>query len=150
MPPRRTGCPSQFRGRMRGRRLRSRRSARGSQHQNHVKTSCHGTVILTFSGHPTVENGQRPDENQVSRTSSSCSKVKFLPFVRSRAFAFSRASASVLPATQLAPSEVYVADRQLSQRPSIPGRTSWDNPSTRTKYTGHRCPHHSCREMHQS
>ncbi len=34
---------------------------------------------LTFSGQPMVEKGQRPEENHVSRTSSSCSKVYFRP-----------------------------------------------------------------------
>lgn len=35
--------------------------------------------ILTFSGQPIVENGHNPDENHVSKTSSSCSSVKGLP-----------------------------------------------------------------------
>ena len=38
--------------------------------------------MLTCSGQPIVEKGQRAEENQVSRTSSSCCRVYFLPLAR--------------------------------------------------------------------
>lgn len=33
--------------------------------------------LLTLSGHPNIENGNKADENQVSKTSSSCLSVIF-------------------------------------------------------------------------
>jgi hypothetical protein len=54
-----------------------------------------------LSGHPIVENGNKPDEYQVSRTSSSCSSFTFeistLNFFAALAFA----SSKLRPTTQL-------------------------------------------------
>ena len=58
--------------------------------------------VNTLSGHPSIENGHRPDENQVSKTSESCSRAKFAPAART--FARSVASSVVLPTTQFFPS----------------------------------------------
>jgi hypothetical protein len=48
-----------------------------------------------------VENGKRPEENQVSRTSSSCSSVIFSGATPYFLEAFSKASSWFLPTTQL-------------------------------------------------
>ena len=58
----------------------------------------------TFSGQPMMENGHKAEENQVSSTSSSCSRTKVLP--AAKAFARSVASSSVRPTTQFLPSLV--------------------------------------------
>jgi hypothetical protein len=58
----------------------------------------------TFSGQPRIEKGHRPDENQVSRTSSSCSKVYLRPAADASALA--SASSRVRATTQLASSAV--------------------------------------------
>src|SRR4051794_35541594 len=67
------------------------------------------------SGQPSVENGQSPDENQVSSTSGSW-------------------RSAVLP---------HVAHAVGSSRPTIVW--PWSQ-----YHAGMRCPHQSCREMHQS
>jgi hypothetical protein len=59
----------------------------------------------TLSGQPMIENGQRPDENHVSSTSSSCSSVNLaLPAIF---FARSVASSSVRPTTHFDSSCCY-------------------------------------------
>jgi len=58
--------------------------------------------VNTFSGHPRIENGHNPDENQVSRTSGSCSRSNLAPAART--LARSVASSMVLPTTQFLPS----------------------------------------------
>src|SRR5262249_14113523 len=66
------------------------------------------------SGQPRVENGQSPDENQVSRTSGSwCT----------------------------APPHFGHAVRST--------RETWTEPSLSQYQAGIRCPHQSCREIHQ-
>ena len=55
-----------------------------------------------------IPNGQRPEENQVSRTSSSCSRVKLVPLART--LARSVASSNVLPTTQFLPSLTWFGD----------------------------------------
>jgi hypothetical protein len=61
-----------------------------------------GVDRLTFSGHPRMENGHNPEENQVSSTSSSCSRTNFFPFAS--VVARDVASSSVRPTTQCVPS----------------------------------------------
>lgn len=58
--------------------------------------------VNTLSGHPRIENGHRPDENQVSRTSESCSRENLVPAART--LARSVASSMVRPTTQFFPS----------------------------------------------
>lgn len=58
--------------------------------------------MQTFSGQPSIENGHKPEENQVSSTSSSCWREKGFPPA-----SFSArwvASSSVRPTTQFLPS----------------------------------------------
>ena len=57
---------------------------------------------LVFAGQPMIDQGQRPDENQVSSTSSSCSSVNLAS--PANFFAFAVASSSVRPTTQFLPS----------------------------------------------
>lgn len=64
----------------------------------------------TLSGHPRIENGHKADENQVSKTSGSCSRVKLAP--AARAFARFVASSTVLPTTQFFPSVVCVREEK--------------------------------------
>jgi hypothetical protein len=71
--------------------------------------SIDGQVINTLSGHPRIENGHKADENQVSKTSGSCSRVKFAP--AARASARFVASSIVLPTTQFFPSVVCVREQ---------------------------------------
>jgi len=66
----------------------------------------------TFSGQPSVDQGQSPDENQVSKTSGSRSNVNFLPGYF--ASAFFCASASVRPDTHSSPSEGYDENIRIS------------------------------------
>lgn len=66
--------------------------------------------MQTFSGQPSIENGHKPDENQVSNTSSSCWRVKGFPPARFSARWV--ASSSVRPTTQFAPSARYTKFRQ--------------------------------------
>jgi len=68
---------------------------------------------LTLSGHPMMAKGQRPDENQVSRTSSSCSRVYFLPLATLSARAV--ASSRVRPTTQESLLEAWKREEIRSQ-----------------------------------
>lgn len=65
----------------------------------------------TLSGQPMIENGQSPEENHVSRTSSSCSSVNGSPAART--FARSVASSRLRPTTQFLPS---LASKIVSSR----------------------------------
>lgn len=59
---------------------------------------------ITLSGQPMMENGHRAEENHVSSTSSSWSRVKLLPAASTSARLV--ASSSVRPTTQFLPSLV--------------------------------------------
>src|SRR6266403_135507 len=76
----------------------------------------HVSRSRVFSGQPSVENGQRPEENQVSSTSGSW-----------RRFSSSHCG------------HVFGSSRRT---------IVW--PFFAQYHAGMRCPHHSCREMHQS
>ena len=66
------------------------------------------TRITVLLGHPIVEKGQRPEENQVSKTSSSCSREMSLESTLGNFFnANSRASSADLPETQRVSSDRY-------------------------------------------
>lgn len=95
-----------------------------------------------------IENGQRPDENQVSKTSSSCSRVNGAPLAKTLARFV--ASSRVLPTTQFLPSLIYELISMDHAWYSNSTLTSCSFPSIRTKYAGHRWPHHNWREIHQS
>ena len=58
--------------------------------------------VRTWSGHPKTENGKSAEENQVSRTSSSCCRVILSSVTLNRLAALAKASASVRPETQKA------------------------------------------------
>mmetsp|Transcript_6434 Transcript_6434/g.15752 ORF Transcript_6434/g.15752 Transcript_6434/m.15752 type:complete len:205 (+) Transcript_6434:177-791(+) len=90
------------------------------------------------SGQPRGENGKRPDENHVSSTSSSW-KSSTAPLARpgasaSSSSALARAS-STLRATMGSPRSSQLAPSAVLRR---------------GYHAGMRCPHHSCRETHQS
>lgn len=72
---------------------------------------------LTLSGHPMIAKGQRPDENQVSRTSSSCSRVYFLPLATLSARAV--ASSRVRPTTHESLLEAWKREELRSQRKDL-------------------------------
>jgi hypothetical protein len=59
---------------------------------------------VVWLGQPMTENGNRPEENHVSRTSGSCSSLIFsgaTSVCLALALAFSRASSRERPTTQL-------------------------------------------------
>lgn len=56
--------------------------------------------LITLSGHPNIENGNRADENQVSKTSSSCRSVIFSFGTLNFFTAFCNASSSEYALTQ--------------------------------------------------
>lgn len=88
--------------------------------------------INTLSGHPSVENGHSPDENQVSKTSESCSRAKSAP--AARVFARSVASSMVLPTTQFFPSVTCTTSEDKEDNSiSLCARTSCSWPSIRTR-----------------
>lgn len=69
--------------------------------------------VNALSGHPRIENGHRPDENQVSKTSGSCSREKLAPAART--LARSVASSVVLPTTQFFPSVAYTIKGEIRE-----------------------------------
>jgi hypothetical protein len=73
----------------------------------------------TLSGQPMIENGHRPDENQVSRTSSSCSSINFLP--PASAVARCVASSRFLPTIHLRFHLRYRQSKLDSDGPTIAG-----------------------------
>ena len=95
-----------------------------------------------------MENGQRPEENHVSSTSSSCSRVNLAPLATFSAR--SVACSNVRPTTQFLPSVAWNATVSHSGGDGVCQLTSWFCPSMRTKYAGQRWPHQSWRETHQS
>ena len=103
-PPRRKGCPSLFQGCWQGNSSTNLQSIGG-----HLESVVLGMRRHAFSGHPRIEKGHSPDENQVSRTSSSCSSSKFFPLAIT--LARSVASSAVRPTTQYFPSLVCKCDR---------------------------------------
>jgi hypothetical protein len=87
-------------------------------------------LFRTFRGQPSAENGKRAEENQVSRTSTSWRTFKMSD---SRIFSF-------MAAFCLA-SLIFRAATQILD--------SWFT-MLEHAYTGIWCPHHSCRDTHQS
>mmetsp|Transcript_29874 Transcript_29874/g.114682 ORF Transcript_29874/g.114682 Transcript_29874/m.114682 type:complete len:231 (-) Transcript_29874:1252-1944(-) len=79
------------------------------------------------SGQPKTEKGKSPEENQVSNTSSSCSKVS---------------SAASTPS--------FSAARFLASASSRPTIHSLEPFLAVARYAGILCPHQSCLETHQS
>jgi hypothetical protein len=98
-----------------------------------------------------MEKGHRPEENHVSRTSSSWCSVNLAP--AASFVARSVASCSVRPTTHHLPSfrcGTVVSPTEYEYEDNAQRLTSCSVPSRSTKYAGHRCPHHNCLEMHQS